>query len=508
MQASSYQSRASLKERSIRSGVVTVLAQVMSHCLTVLSVAVLARVLTPDDYGTVAMVTAFTGFLNLFRDLGLSGATIQKSNITHDEVSALFFINVAIGAGITLVTMACGPVIAAFYGKPHLMHVAVGISFASVLSSFGSQHAALLNREMRFQALAAVQLSTLGAGFLAALIVALNDGGYWALVAQNVVGALWNSVALWTVSGFRPRWPPRGTNVRGLLRFGMGIAGFDVAYYFRDNVDKILLGRVWGAQQLGLYEKAFSLLLVPLASLRYPLNKVAFPAMSRIARDAALFRLYFTKYCAVLAFGAMPLVATMCALSDEIVTLLLGDRWLGAAELFRIFAVAGFIDTAGALRPTVMLASGSSRRLFTWGVMNAAVTVSAVVAGLPWGAKGMAIAYCVSAYLAFHPMLAYAIAGTPIQVGDFYRCAAKPFIASTAMLASYLVCIKPLLHVPNVVLLCIAVPASAVIYLAIYAVLPGGRRELLDYWGYVRLAASAVKQQNVLNQASRASFTQ
>ena len=186
----------SVGERSIRGGTLTVGIQLLSQAMTVVSVATLARLLTPQDYGSVAMVTALTGFLNLFREFGLSGATIQKPRISHDEVSSLFFINVGLGALITATTIASAPLVAWFYGKPHLIALTVGLSLRSLVSSLGTQHAALLNRQMRFGSIAVVQLTSLAAGFAAALTVALRGGGYWALVANNVGAAAWSTCGI------------------------------------------------------------------------------------------------------------------------------------------------------------------------------------------------------------------------------------------------------------------------------------------------------------------------
>jgi len=489
-------SRAELKERSIKSGAVTLGSQVLSQCITVMSVAVLARLLTPEDYGSVAMVTALTGFVNLFRDLGLSGATIQNPNISHDQVSALFFINAGLGALIMLGTMAAAPVIAWFYQKPYLTWVTVGLSFGSLFSSLGTQHGALLNRQMRFRALALIQITALGASFLAALAVAVCGGGYWALVANSVVGPLWTTAGLWIASAFRPGWPRRGTGIRHLLRFGAHIAGFDVAYYFRDNMDKVLIGRVCGAQSLGLYEKAFSLLMLPLASLRYPLNKVAFPAMSRLAGEPELFRSYFAKYCSLLAFASMPLVAILFGCAESVISVLLGSRWMGAAELFKILAVAGFVETVGTLRQTVVFASGYGSRLFRLGLISSMATVLAVVIGLRWGPKGVAVAYCVNTYVMLHPLLLFAFVGTPVRAGDFYRAVAKPCVASIVMLSSYLFLIKPLLHASDIAILCVALPVCMLTYLCVYAALPGGRAALGEFWSYRTVMLLKRKQNN------------
>jgi PST family polysaccharide transporter len=476
-----------LRGRSIRGGAVTLGAQAASQGISLVSIAVLARLLAPEEYGSVTMVVALTGFLNLFRELGLSGATIQRRTLSQEEVSSLFFINVCVGLVVMLATIASAPLIAWFYSRPDLAGVAVGLSLGPFVNSLGTQHAALLNRGMRFRALAAIQLSSLVAGFAAALVVALWGGGYWALVASNVSTAVWGTVGFWLLSGFRPSWPRRQTDVRPMLRFGAAIVGFDLAYYFRGNVDKILIGSVWGGQPLGLYEKAFSLLLLPISSLRFPLNKVAFPAMSALAPDPLRFRSYFARYCSLLAFASMPLVAFLYASSDRIIRLLLGSRWAGAAGLFRILAVAGFIEAVATLRTTVIVSSGHGRRLVVWAAINAGATVLAVSLGAAWGATGVAVAYTVTTYVVFHPLLVYALRGTSVRPGDFYRSVARPAAASLGMLASYQLLVEPLLRGPDVVVLAAAVPACALAFLALYAGLPGGRATLREYWSYVRI---------------------
>ena len=474
-----------IKELSIRGGAITLTTQVISQCITVASVVILARLLTPEDYGTVAMVTAITGIVTLFRELGLSGATVQSKTITHDQISTLFWINVGLGTLITLIIAASGPFIARFYDKPELIWVTVGISFTSLFSCLGTQHGALLRRHMRFKAIAVIQISALFAGFVTAVFVALSGGTYWALVANTVVAALCNSAGLWIASDFRPGLPSRSADIRKFIHFGVSVVGFDIAYYFRDNVDKILIGRVWGAHQLGLYSKAFSLLALPIQNLRYPLGRVAFPAMSRLQNEPERFRGYFIKYCSFLAFASMPLVSILYLCSENIIRVFLGEQWLGAIELFRILAIAGFIQTVATLRTTVIMASGHSKRLWRWGLYNAASTVIAFIFGLPWGAKGMAIAYCIVNYVMLHPMLLYAVKDTPVRPVDFYRSIVYPFLASITMCALYLLVLADFLKMSDIIVLSIAVPSCAIIYLAIFYLLPGGKQRFKDYREYV-----------------------
>jgi PST family polysaccharide transporter len=476
-----------LKERSVRSGAITLTDQAISTVIHMASVVVLARLLTPEDYGTVTMVTAVTGFVNLFRELGLSSATVRTRSITHDQVSALFWINAGLGAAITLIIAASGPALALFYHKPQLTLVAAGISLTSVLSSLGTQHGALLNRQMRFGAMAVIRITSLLAGFLAALAVALSGGSYWALVASSVVTAIWHTAGLWIASGFRPGRLKKGVGVRPLVHFGASVAGFDIVNYFHRNMDNILIGKAWGAVQLGLYNKAYSLLMMPMSNLRYPLSRVAFPAMSRLQNEPGPFRSYFMKYCALLAFITMPIVVYLFTGSKHVIRLLLGPRWVGAAELFSILALVSLIQAPASLQTTVQTSLGRGGRLFRLGLLTATASVASFFIGLPWGARGVAIGYCISTYLILHPSLIYAFRDTSIRPADFYRSIMNPAIASISMGATLMLAKNQLKGLSDAPLLIVLFLIGGLSYLAVFFLLPGGKPALVSYWGYVTI---------------------
>ena len=473
-----------LKERSIKGGAITLTDQAFSYGVHLAATIILARLLTPEDYGIVAMVTAITGFVNLFRELGLSSATIQSHEITHDQLSALFWVNVGLGGLITLIIAALGPIVAWFYHKPQLSLVTIGISFTSLLSSLGTQHGALLNRQMRFGALAIVRVSALVAGSVAAVVVALTGGTYWALVASSVVTALWSTCGLWIASSFRPSLPRKGTGVRPFVRFGAQIAGFDLVNYFHRNLDNVLIGRAWGTQQLGLYSKAYALLMFPISNLRAPLHRVAFPALSRLQNDPGQFRLYFVKYCSLLAFISMPLVAFLYTCSENVIRLLLGPRWVGAAELFSILALVAFVQPITGLTGTVLVTLGLGGRYFRLGLYTALITVISFFSGLPWGARGVAIGYCIATYVVLHPSLMYAFHKTPLRPSDFYRSIMKPFLASLIMGIVSMIVRGRLTAASDAVVLALLFPLSALVYLGVFALLPGGRRTLAEYGKY------------------------
>lgn len=474
-----------LKARSVRSGAITLIDQGLATLIQMASVVVLARLLTPEDYGTVAMVTALTGFLELFRELGLSSATVRTREITHDQVSDLFWINAGLGAAITLIIAAAGPLLAWFYHKPEVALVTAGLALTSILSSLGTQHGALINRDMRFATMAVIRLSALLAGFAGALLVALAGGTYWALVASPVITAAWTSAGNWLASGFVPGRYKKGVGLRPLIRFGANVAGADVVYYIHRNMDNVLIGRAWGAAQLGLYNKAYSLLMLPISNLRFPLNRVAFPALSRLADEPAAFRAFFIKYCSLLSFVTMPVVAYLFASSEHVIRLFLGPRWLGAVELFTILALVSFVQAPSGIRSIVQTSLGRGERLFRLSLVTGGAAVASFFIGLPWGARGVAIAYAVSTYLVLHPSLAYAFQGSPVRTSDFYRAIMRPAIASVVMAALLLLIESRLGGWPDVAVLAVMFLAGGACYLGLFALLPQGRRDLRDYRDYI-----------------------
>lgn len=478
---------ADLKELSIKGGGITLAHQIASTGITLVSVVILARLLTPEDYGMVAMVISITGFIQLFNNLGLSSATIQHQEITKDQVSAFFWINAGLGALITLLIAASAPAIAWFYNQSQLMYITLAFSTNALLIGLGTQHGALLTRQMRFGILALINLTALLAGFGVAVAMALSGWSYWALVASSLLTNAWNTTGLWLACGFRPGFPRTGSSIGKLVRFGVNVAAFDVVTYLVRNVDNVLIGRVWGAHQLGLYNKAYELMMMPLRNLRVPLNKVAFPAMSQLKNDTKRYRTYFTKYCSILAFTSMPAVAILFVCSENIIHLLLGERWAGAAELFAILAFGGFIEPVASLRQTVIISSGHSKRLFRWGLYNSAALITAFACGLPWGAKGVAVAYSVANYLILHPSLLYAFKDTTVQPIDFYRSVAKPCIASFVMALLYFLTIPALNITHDTYILLIAIPYCIIVYILIYFLLPGGRQELKEYFIYLQI---------------------
>lgn len=468
---------ASLKRKSVRGGTVTLISRLASVAIHLASTVILARVLSPDDYGAIAMVLALTAIAGLFRDLGLSAAAIQKGVLTHAQMSTLFWLNVAAGAALTSLVAASAPLIALFYGKPELAPLTRLLSLSFLISSFGTQHGALLQREMRFGRKAVPSI----AGALAALgisvFLAFRGHGYWALAWGTFAGDITATTLLFLVSPFRPGLPVKGCGVRSMLRFGAHITAFDFLNYFHRNLDNILVGRFWGTDALGLYNRAYRLLMFPITHLRDPINAVAFPAMSRLQNQPDEFRTYFKRVASLLACTSMPLTALLFVSAQPVIELAMGPRWLGVVPIFSTLAVVAFIQPVALLQGLVAMSAGKGRDYLLLGIVHASSSSAGFIAGLPWGPTGVAWGYAVSTYAVLYPGLKIGFRRTSVRMGDFFYSIIRPLIASVAA-ASIVSLLQPMYGAHPVVRLTATILLFAVAWFLAFVLMPGGLGEL------------------------------
>lgn len=421
---------ADLKQRSVRGGAVTLIAQACKFILQMGSTVILARLLAPQDYGLVGMVTAVTGFVALFKDMGLSMATIQKAEINHRQISNLFWVNIVVSLLLTLVTCAIAPVVALFYNEPRLTLITIVSAIGFLFGGLTVQHQALLNRQMRFTALAAIEIVAMGFGVVSALVLAWYSAGYWALVVMQIAIAIGQMGGAWLLCRWRPSLPQRRANIRELLAFGSHLTGFNLINYFARNLDNILIGRSWGAGQLGLYSKAYGLLLLPLQQINAPITAVAIPSLSRLQADPQQFRNYYLKAVSMVTFLTLPLTILSIVISEEVVTLVLGSQWREASFLFRFLGVAALFQPLCNTAGWLYISTGKTDRMLKWGLFASSLTIVSFFIGLPYGARGVALCYAVAMLLQVYPCMYYATRGLDITTRDLLSAIAQSLVAA------------------------------------------------------------------------------
>ena len=425
-QAPSVVDMAALKRQSVRGGAMTIGTQAISIAIQLTSTVILSRLLSPDDYGVLAMVMAITGVAGLFSQLGLSIAAVQKRGLTHALQTNLFWMNAAVGGLLTTIVAAASPLVAAFYHKPELTRVTAILATSFLFGSLSTQHGAMLVREMRFgrKAIASITASILG--LVLTTVLAALGYGYWALVWGGLATTISGSMLLFILSPFLPGLPSKGTGVRNMLRFGANITAFDLINYCHRNLDNILIGKVWGADALGLYARAYSLLMLPIDSVRGPIAAVAFPALSKLQNEPVAFRSYYLKTTSLIALLSMPLSAFCFVSSRSIIEMTLGKHWLGASPIFSYLTLAAFIQPASGFAGSLLLSLGQGRRYFWCGLFNAIILSVCFVIGVRWGAIGVALGYSIGNYVVLYPWLWWAFRESPVSFEDVVRACAYP----------------------------------------------------------------------------------
>jgi PST family polysaccharide transporter len=415
-----------LKAKTIRGGVARLCAQVATLLLRVGSVALLARLLGPKDFGLVGMVTAFTGVLTWFRDFGLSSATIQRTVVTEEQISTLFWINLLFGALLALVAVGMAPAIGAFYGEPRLFGVTTVLALGFLFNGAGVQHSALLQRQMRFTALAVISVISLIVGTAIAIGGAEAGYGYWALVAMSVTSPLIATLGFWLSTGWIPGMPKRRTGIRTMMHFGGALTLNGLIAYVAYNADKVMIGRFWGADAIGIYGRAYYLVNIPTDNMNSAVGEVAFSALSRIQEDPIRLKSYFLKgFSLVLGLG-LPITIACALFADDVVFVLLGPKWTDAAAIVRLLAptivILAIINPLGWL----IYSMGLVARSLKIAVVFAPLMITGCVIGLPYGPKGVAFAYSAVMILWVIPHVLWCVHGTAVSFRDILLTVSRP----------------------------------------------------------------------------------
>jgi PST family polysaccharide transporter len=483
-----------LKEKTIRGGLARITAQGANFALRAGSLMVLARLLDPKDFGLVGMVTAFTGILGMFRDFGLSSAAIQRTDVTEEQLSTLFWINLAVGAALGVLAIGAAPTIAVFYHEPRLFGVTAVLAGGFLFNAAGVQHGALLQRHMRFTALAIINTVALIVSTAVAIGGAMAGYGYWSLVAMTVTLPLVNTIGCWMVSGWVPGSPRRHSGIRSIMRFGGGITLYGLISYLGNNFEKILLGRFWGVEAIGLYGRAYQIILIPIENLNFAAGEVAFSALSRVQNEAARLKNYFLKgYSLVLAL-TVPITIGCALFAKDIIWILLGPKWNAAAPIFRLLAPTILVFAIANPLSWLLCSIGRVAQLLKMSLVITPLMIAGYFVGLPYGPKGVACAYSVLMVLWILPAIVWAVRGTGISLCDVLLTVRGPLLsgAVAAMFAFGVryFCAPLLSPVPR---LALEVLVMVTVYLGMLFFATGQKSFYLDLLRGLRTAPSIKK---------------
>jgi O-antigen/teichoic acid export membrane protein len=472
--------RLELRARSVRGATALALGAGGEIVVRFASIIILARVLVPEDFGLIGIVTALAAIAGMFSGLGLSTATVQRHEINHRQVTNLFWINLAIGLTLTGVFLILAPLIASFYDDPRLTPIILVISTTFIWGSCTVQHEALLIRQMQQTRTASIRLAASFLSVVVAIVLAATDFGYWALVWQEVTRTFLIAAGVWLLCPWRPGLPYRSESVRSFVRFGVELTLTHLLYVLANNVDRLIVGKLFGVSALGLYRQAQQLIMVPIEQLNQPIASVAQPGLSILQKDPERYRRYYEKVVFLIGLGTMPLSGLVMVYAPEITALALGPAWTGAAPFISIFAAAAFIRPVLGSASLVLITLGKSRRLLAMTILSNMTLLGLIGVGVAGGPEGVALAQLFTPALLLLPNLFLCFVGSPVTVAAFFRAIRMPVVASAVMIAGLVAFRMIVPGYDNLVSLCYGIGLGAVLYVASCLLLPGGRAKVSD----------------------------
>jgi polysaccharide transporter, PST family len=404
-----------LRHLSVRGAGASLMSGGVGLFLQVGSTAVLARILTPSDFGLVAMVTIFSLLLVNFGLNGFTEAIVQRRELNQALSSNLFWINCAAGLSLTLLFAASGALLARFYHDERAARVAVAISLTILLTSLSVIHLALLKRAMHFSAVALNDIRARAISVVVSIVMGLTGFGYWALVGGAVALPLSQAAGAWFLCRWWPSLPRRVAGTGSMCKFALHTYGFFSLNYLSRNIDNALVGWRFNAQALGFYKKAYDLFALSSTQVSMNLTLVVVSALSRLRQNAVQYRRYLLRALAVLAFVGMGASGALTLIGRDLIRVLLGPGWEASGQIFTLFAPGIGIMLIYVTHGWIHLSIGRADRWMRWGVVELLVTVSLFAGALHWGPDGIAVAWTLSYAVLLLPAFWYA--GRPIGFG-------------------------------------------------------------------------------------------
>lgn len=455
--------------------------QALRIAVQVLSVVILARLLSPGDYGLLAMVAAVIGVADIFRDFGLSTAAIQAKTLSRKQRSNLFWINSSIGFLLSVLVWVAAPLIAGLYQQPSLVPIAQSLAWTFLLNGMATQYRADLNRSLRFTRLATADVVAPVVALGVAAALAASGAGYWALVVQQLVQYTVMLVIVVAGSRWLPGKPSKKTSMDGMLRFGWNIAATQLIGYASNNADSVIIGLRFGAGPLGQYDRAFQLLMNPLNQVRSPVTRIAIPILAKLQDDEK-------RYSAFLLRGQLALGHTLgfvlgagAGACVPLTAVFLGTgEWSGVAPILSLLAIAGVFQVLAFVGYWVYVTRGLTRNLVQYTVVSSVIRVSLILLGSQWGVLGVAAGYAIAPALTWPLSFWWLSRCTVLPLRGLYLGAFRIVLMSGVAGGSAWGVATALAHASALVALLSAGGAALIVCAAFALVFPPLRRDTLE----------------------------
>ena len=461
-----------VRDASVRGAGVGVAAVGSRVLLRVSSLVVLARLLTPADFGVVAMAAPLLTLFTLAADWGLTMATTQRQHIDQEQLSALFWINAGAGLILAALMAALSPLLVLIFNEPRLIGISMVMSLTLVAIGLGAQHEALLRRRLRYGSLHGCGIVASAVGLVVAIVAALGGIGVWSLVWSQVVSQVSRTAMLWMAARWKPTRPSGRVNIGPFLRFGNRLAPANLLFHLSRRFDGVLIGAVAGASELGIYRRAHGMVSEPLEQMIQPMHRIVPASLSRLQDDVHQFSRFYLHGFAMFSLVGWSVIGLAAAEAPAVVNLVLGDQWLAAVPLLRWLAPGVLVSLLGATATDwVLTPRGDVKSLLAVRAVRLGSIIAGVLVG--WrlgGVMGVAAGYSAASVVTLVIEMRYATAGTGVRAGDLIAALLRPMVAAAGA-ATVMVLIAT---DGSVVTLLLESGLYLVVFLGVHAALPGG----------------------------------
>ncbi|OGU34266.1 MAG: lipopolysaccharide biosynthesis protein, partial [Ignavibacteria bacterium GWB2_35_6b] len=351
-------------------------SQVGLQGLQFITTIVLARLLSPADYGLMGMTMVWIGFINIFKDLGTSAAIIQRKDLTETTLSSIFWINLAFGFIAMTILFIIASLISNFYHEPRLINMLRVLSCTFLIASISIMQQAILERDMAFDKVAKIELASVTFSSFIGIILAFLEAGVWSLVYKTVAEIALTTILLWIFVAWKPKMVFVWQEVKSVSKFSLNLTGFNIFNYFSRNTDYLLIGKFLGAQDLGYYTMVYRIMLFPLQNLSRVIGRVFFPIFSKIQDDNIRFKRVYLNVVGTIALVTFPMMVGLFAVSKPFVLTILGQQWKPIIILLMILSPVGMLQSVGTTVGIIYQAKGRTDWMFRWGIFSGIVVIS------------------------------------------------------------------------------------------------------------------------------------
>lgn len=407
-----------IRARMAQMWLVSALGKSGGQLIQIVALAVLARLLVPADFGMVAMVMAVIGVAGIFSNMGLSAATIRAKTLSEAQASSLLILNVIFGLTTSVVLFTLAPLIIHVYQDQRTVELARLLSWSFLLSSLGTQHLALLRRQLKFGLLAKLNLAAIAIGQVVAITLAYQGWGYWSIAFGMLISTAANVIMAWLFNPWRPSRPEWSKALRSMVGFGGYLVVFSLLGYAALNAHNIIIGTRYGADEVGFYSRAFTIMTLLMGYVTGPMDTVAPAALARMTDTFKDYNATYLQTLSMMLLLTAPLGFVCAIAAPDIVQLLLGDQWTRSVVILQILGLAAIPQTLCNSSGWLYQSHGDSRSMMLWGVGGWGTLILFLVVGTSYGIQGVALAYTIGMFVLVYPCMLLALRKTTICFRD------------------------------------------------------------------------------------------